>query len=103
MSSCAWLTTTNVPMMAMNGAAIQAHSIAAERLEYEPIQRHQDDQINGQAEDDETGVGHFDAGRLAERLAGGVGGGAEIVPGADAARGAGRRLILAEHFMLADG
>ena len=59
---------------------------AAERVENEPIERHERDQVRGQAEDDEVGAGHFDAGRFAERGAGGVGGGAEVVPGADAAR-----------------
>ena len=66
---------------------------AADRVKDEPVERHEGDQVDGQAEDDETGVGHFDAGRFAQRLAGGVGGGAEIVPRADAALVIGRAVF----------
>ena len=73
---------------------------AADRVEDEPVERHERDQIGGQAEDDEIGAGHFDAGRFAERRAGGVGRGAEIVPSADAARVL-RRLIFLQPDLLA--
>ncbi len=58
---------------------------AAQRAKHQPIERHECDQIGGQAEHDETCIRHFDAGCLAEGDAGGVGGGAEIVPRPDAA------------------
>ena len=43
---------------------------AADGAEDQPIERHERDQIRGQAEDDEIGAGHFDAGRFAERRRG---------------------------------
>ena len=72
---------------------------AADRAKHEPIERHECDQIGGEAEDDETGVGHFDAGGLAQRLAGGVGGGAVIVPGADAALVVGRAVFAGRRWI----
>ena len=63
---------------------------AAERAEHEPVERHERDQIDRQANDDEGRAGHFDAGAVAQRIAGGVGDVAEIVPSADAARVVGR-------------
>ena len=77
---------TKVPTMAMMGAAIQAHSTRPIVWKMSQLSGTSATKIGGQAEDDEAGAGHFDAGRLAERVAGGVGRGAEIVPGADAAR-----------------
>ena len=74
---------------------------AADRVKDEPIERHERDEIDGQAEDDEAGIGHFDAGRFAQRGAGGVGGDAEVVPGADAARRR-RRLVFVDDFLLAE-
>ena len=66
---------------------------AAERVEHEPVERHEGDQVDRQAHHDERGVGHLDAGRFAQCFAGRVGRGAEIVPRADAARVL-RRLVL---------
>ena len=72
---------------------------AADRAKHQPVERHECGQIAGEAEDDETGVGHFDAGGFAQRLAGGVGGGAEVVPGADAALVVGRAVFAGRRRM----
>ena len=74
---------------------------AADRVEDEPIERHEGDQVDHQAHHDERRVGHLDAGRFAQGCPGGVGRGAEIVPRADAARVL-RRLVLRGDFLLAE-